>query len=813
VGNRELAAYEYLAGNGLLSKQTYGNGHEVRFTYDDLGRTKTVTYSNVEDAQGVDPYTCTLYYAYTGDGQLHSVTERKNGGTTTTYLYQYDTLGNLVGSVKLVGGSPVLRTYHSYNDDNKLSSQGWQIGSDSFTQTYTYGAWDGNLSSLVVSDNNSTTSDITVSYSYDGLRRLSSVDNGILSREYSYNSNGTQTTAQVGTLTYTGLSSNFTYSYAYDVSGNIHTYSDSNGEVTYTYDAQGQLTKAVIGSTTYRYSYDNAGNILTANGHTYTYGNPSWADLLTAYDGILISYDEIGNPESYYNGKHWEFDWIQGRQLKRAYTTSPTEDTTIDYTYDADGLRTGKIVTVETFSEHPHTYTASSVVEPTCTTRGYTIYICTCGKQIQGDYVAALGHNYSVSNVCKRCGHKLGDSGPINPILPPGGNITMGGDGSDATEVMSTSSTEGRTLESTKRMEYQYIYAGTKLVRLVVTTRMNNGTPTTQTLDFTYDAGGIPLTVTTGGAVYYYITNLQGDVMAITNSSGTAVVKYRYDPYGKLISTTGSKASTLGKVNPLTYRSYVYDTESTLYYLQSRYYDPSIGRFINADALVSTGQGVLGNNMFTYCGNNPCDRCDPDGYLWVEFVIMMVAIACCATGCSMEDTNCYVYALRKDTDPETGKPIKKAADPGGFSTNKYHHYLLSFVSNTDEQVALEADCFAFYKGVPVIKVDALGTSGLSLGFIFLGSKVRSPEVIQHEYGHTVQLSQIGVIDYLIFVGAPSKFYFDKTQQGVYSWSEYYDRPWELLADCFGQVDRTYLPNVQRNAEFYWLIARICSKLT
>jgi RHS repeat-associated protein len=145
---------------------------------------------------------------------------------------------------------------------------------------------------------------------------------------------------------------------------------------------------------------------------------------------------------------------------------------------------------------------------------------------------------------------------------------------------------------------------------------MNNGTPTTQTLDFTYDAGGIPLTVTTGGAVYYYITNLQGDVMAITNSSGTAVVKYRYDPYGKLISTTGSKASTLGKVNPLTYRSYVYDTETGLYYLQSRYYDPGVGRFINADVFTSTGQGVLGNNMFAYCGNNPANRSDPTGQLW-----------------------------------------------------------------------------------------------------------------------------------------------------------------------------------------------------
>ena len=59
--------------------------------------------------------------------------------------------------------------------------------------------------------------------------------------------------------------------------------------------------------------------------------------------------------------------------------------------------------------------------------------------------------------------------------------------------------------------------------------------------------------------------------------------------------------------------SYVYDTETGLYYLQSRYYDPKVGRFINADAFASTGQGVLGNNMFAYCGNNPVNYSDPSG--------------------------------------------------------------------------------------------------------------------------------------------------------------------------------------------------------
>ena len=103
--------------------------------------------------------------------------------------------------------------------------------------------------------------------------------------------------------------------------------------------------------------------------------------------------------------------------------------------------------------------------------------------------------------------------------------------------------------------------------------------------------------------------------MSIVDAQGAVVASYEYDPYGNLISDEPAE-NTVGHLNPIRYRGYYYDSESELYYLQSRYYDPDIGRFLNADAFASTGQGLLGNNMFAYCGNNPITRQDDGGQLW-----------------------------------------------------------------------------------------------------------------------------------------------------------------------------------------------------
>ena len=181
----------------------------------------------------------------------------------------------------------------------------------------------------------------------------------------------------------------------------------------------------------------------------------------------------------------------------------------------------------------------------------------------------------------------------------------------DGTTWTNTYNADGiRTKRTNGSTTYNYVYNGSSLSQMSIVTGSGGNTAT---LNFVYDANGAPMAVIYNGTTYYYVTNLQGDVIAILDSTGAAVVQYMYDAWGKLWETTGSMATTLGVHNPLRYRGYVYDPESSLYYLQSRYYDPELGRFINADIYPTTGQGLLGNNMFAYCNNDPTNHYDSDG--------------------------------------------------------------------------------------------------------------------------------------------------------------------------------------------------------
>ena len=333
-----------------------------------------------------------------------------------------------------------------------------------------------------------------VTFSYDSLLRLTAMNGGISSRTYTYRDiTDTKTTSQVTKLAYPNLEADYDFEYTYDVMGNIASYTTASGNKTsYTYDEQGQLISA-SGSNNYAYTYDGAGNLLTSNldgtSHTYTYGDANWKDLLTAFDGQSITYDEIGNPLSYYNGTRWTFTWSNGKRLKTA--TNGTD--TISYTYEADGQRVTKTV-----NDVEHTY-------------------------------------YYSDGLLRR--ETYGDT----------------------------------------------------------------------TLDFFYDANGVPFSMLQNrSTLYYYITNLEGDVIKLVDTYGNTAAMYKYDPFGREIYAVGSHA----QINPLRYRSYYYDTETKMYYVSSRYYDPEVGRFISADSLINTSQGIVGNNMFTYCLNNPVNFID-----------------------------------------------------------------------------------------------------------------------------------------------------------------------------------------------------------
>ncbi len=190
-----------------------------------------------------------------------------------------------------------------------------------------------------------------------------------------------------------------------------------------------------------------------------------------------------------------------------------------------------------------------------------------------------------------------------------------------------------RTQRSNGSTTYNYTYHGSQLTHMTIGSN---------SLHFYYDASGMPLSVVYNGATYYYILSLQGDVVAILNSSGVSVVEYTYDAWGRLLSATGSMSGTLGLHNPLRYRGYVYDRETGLYYLQSRYYNPAICRFISADSLIAPGTAV-GVNQFVYCCNNPVSYSDPTGH-WLETVFDLFSLGVSVVDVVINPLNPWAWA-------------------------------------------------------------------------------------------------------------------------------------------------------------------------
>ena len=140
-----------------------------------------------------------------------------------------------------------------------------------------------------------------------------------------------------------------------------------------------------------------------------------------------------------------------------------------------------------------------------------------------------------------------------------------------------------------------------------------------RTIYYVCDANGQPVGMKYNGVQYWYRKNMQGDVVRILNASGAEVVSYAYDAWGKVLSVSGSLSSTVGAANPFRYRGYYFDVETGWYYLNARYYDPNVGRFISpdtTDVLTATPMGLIDKNLYAYCDNNPVMREDKGGQFW-----------------------------------------------------------------------------------------------------------------------------------------------------------------------------------------------------
>ncbi|WP_346848696.1 RHS repeat-associated core domain-containing protein [uncultured Clostridium sp.] len=168
---------------------------------------------------------------------------------------------------------------------------------------------------------------------------------------------------------------------------------------------------------------------------------------------------------------------------------------------------------------------------------------------------------------------------------------------------------------------------------------------------------------------YFYIRNAQSDIIGIINSIGKQVVSYTYDTWGKLISITGDKV--LGEKNPYRYRGYRYDTETGYYYLQSRYYNPEWGRFINIDALGGDVGALLSHNIFAYCNNNPVTSKDPSGFRPIYTQGEETAAMRKASYNAMSKARAKKPSQSL---PPRGVPNSKVKTPNGLTEREYDEY-------------------------------------------------------------------------------------------------------------------------------------------
>ena len=214
---------------------------------------------------------------------------------------------------------------------------------------------------------------------------------------------------------------------------------------------------------------------------------------------------------------------------------------------------------------------------------------------------------------------------------------------------------------------YYYYDSGNNLIGM---TKGNN------TLLFYYDSDGNVTSFKYGGTMYYYIKNLQGDIVKIINQAGTVYASYVYDAWGNIKSVSGEPI--LREINPFRYRGYVYDKETGLYYLKSRYYDPETGRFINADIYCDTMSNIFGTNMFTYCNNNPVNQIDPEGTdaIWLQnpnAVNLFFGNAGHTSIMLQDATNCWWYFYLGNTDV-----IFRPCGSDSFSLESLNTYLRGF---------------------------------------------------------------------------------------------------------------------------------------
>jgi len=556
VGNR----YIYNETTGNLDCETNRLGIKTTYTYYDTGEKKTESFDIYE-------------YDYNIKGNLTNV--YVDGVNTLTYNYDEDY--NLTSEVYANGQS----IRYEYDDNNNLIKQYHNNDTLPYV-TYSYNT-DNELTQKintetglkhVYGENNSVSvyklSDNTLIQSYTESVTEADEENGVeVKTEVTESHFGTKYSSVIKDdfSSYTAGNNTVESSYQIDDDGKIS--SDAinyNGDAvissTYEYDLNSNITSkalSYIGNIYVKNTYDDEGKI-TATGYEdpqiyYTYDDNS--QLVRSDNGVLGYSSTFTYDERGNILSKNKYNYTRNENI----SSKPTETTT--FTYSNDGWN-DKLTSV---NGTPLTYDANGNV----LTYGNKSFTWSSGR-----------------------------------------NLAQITDGSNT-------------------YSYTYDESGIRTSKTVngVTTYFNtkdgvilSQTDGTNTWYFQYDSSGAPLGFIWNNTQYFYLENQMGDIISITDAQSNELVHYEYDEWGAVTSIytphNSQTENTIANINPLRYRGYYYDNETGYYYLQSRYYDADICRFINSDDIVITGLSkslYSGLNAYSYCRNNSINCIDKDGYM------------------------------------------------------------------------------------------------------------------------------------------------------------------------------------------------------
>ena len=573
-----------------------------KYSYDKAGNLVMISESTGK-------YNKLVEYAYDDQNQLKSEAYYKSGEAEAyiTYNYTYDTAGNLLTVSQKEGDTTTLLQTYTYGDaqwhDLLTAVNGQAITYDASGNPLSYGGWsfgwqNGRQLKMASKTSDGKTETLEYSYDADGIRTSKTYTVETFTQVPDYTVTFTADGATVKTMTvedgYTLKDSDYPA---------VPAKSGYTGEWV-------KYTSAIHSNVTVQAKYTA---VVTKYTVTFKADN-TVVKTMTVKDGYTLKASDYPTvpAKSGYTG-----EWVK-------YTTAIHSNVTVQAKYTA-------VSTDHTVTFKANGKTVKTMVVPD----GYVLQ--------DSDYppipprVGYKGSWSKVTTAIRRdtviyASYMPNGGGIVIPTQPTSpGEIMSGSEGepveADVPAEDETVSPQGMHVTGTQTVTHEYLTLNGKVARETI--RTNN--TLTAVLDFVYDDAGRPfaLRYSTNGTsfqTYYYVLNLQGDVVKlihyIPGFEYESVATYEYDAWGNV-----SGSGKLAEINPLRYRGYYYDNETGFYYLQSRYYDPANRRFINADTYSSTDPGdAIGCNMFAYCGNNPVMRNDYSGDAWWHWVVATVAV-------------------------------------------------------------------------------------------------------------------------------------------------------------------------------------------